>query len=385
MSMALDLRFPNPAHTTGAEVFEMEKSHRLTEDIEAQRQAMIDYLDVLNYMNGNSFDDPLQTRHAIAYLAAAMPSLAYVNPHKTREMVYNLSLVVDNIMSNHLLMRVAPFNSDHMLLVEAGLAAALYRLVGGRSAHDEFFHQMADVIFELIVANRRRQNVAGVDTTHGRFEVMPNAMALLVLDIHDRVFGTRYAAVKDEVLTTLVGKLWDPETGLFFESYQTGSIGYANESVNPRSSWHTSVLRPNANGLAIAFLNVLDPTGCAHAWERYKELFLPSLLNISAEDVALGVGASFNTQLGPASEDLLAAMLAAREMQDVDAFDALQAHLFGIGKPHLWEGHLFFTEFGEQEHMIGYFALFARAHAGWGKLLDHPWERYYEYDFVEVR
>ena len=383
--MALDLRFPNPVESSGAEVFGMKGARRLTEDIEAQRQAMIDYLDCLNYMNGNSFDDPLQTRHAIAYMAAAMPSLAYVNPHKTREMVYNLSLVVDNIMSNHLLMRMAPFNSDHVLLVEAGLAAALYRLVGGRPAHDDFFHEAADGIFDLIKANERQQHVAGVDTTRGRFEVMPNAMALLVLNIHDRVFGTRYAAVEDDVLTSLVEKLWDPKSGLFFESFQTGSIGYANESVNPRSSWHTSVLRPNVNGLAIAFMNIFDPTGCAHAWERYKELFLPSLLEISAEAVAFGVGSSFTTQLGPGSEDVLAAMLAAREMQDLETFDALQAHLFDIGKPHLWEGHLFFTEFGEQEHMIGHFALFARAHAGWGKLLSHPWEDYYDYDFNEVR
>lgn len=381
----MNLCFPNPAQTSGAEIFAMEETHRLTEDLETMRGAMIDFLDIINYENGNSFDDPLQTRHAMAYMAAAMPSLAYIDPHKTREMGYNLGLVVDNINSYHLLMRMVPYSSDNLQLVEWGLACALYRLVSGRVMHDAEFHESAERIYDLICENGQRQHVFGIDSRRGSFTVAPNAMALLVLEIHDTIFGTRYLHVKDDMLTSLIEKLWDPQSGLWFESYQTGSIGYKSEHVNPATAWHTNVILPGVNALAIAFMNHFDPKGCTLAWERFKSLFMDSFLAIDAETVAESVGLSYNTQLGPGSEDLLAAMLAAKEMGDLEAFDALQAHLFEIGQPHMWEGHFTFTEFGELEYMVGYFALFARAHVGWDKLLAHDWAAHYEDDYVVVR
>lgn len=230
-----------------------------------------------------------------------------------------------------------------------------------------------------------QQHVYGVDTTRGRFEAAPNAMALMVLEIHDRIFGSRFSHVKKEVLGFIREKLQDPETGMYYESYQTGSIGYVGEYVNPVSAWRTSVLRPSVNGLAITYMNYFEPESCKKAWENYKNMFLESILELGAQDVADSVGCAFNTQLGPGSEDLLAALLAAKEMRDQDTFDKLQRHLFEIGQPHLWEGHLFFTEFGELEHMIGHFAFYSRVHAGWKTLLAHDWETYYSWDYDEVR
>lgn len=383
--MQINLRFPNPVTSSAEAVFGMEGIHKLTEDMEAQRQGMVDYLDTLNYMNGNSFDGPLETRHAIAYMGMALPSLAYIDPHKTREMCYNLNLIVRNISSYHLLTRAYPYNSENVLLIEKGMVAALYRMISGNNMHDETFHKCAEKIYDINQKNQIRQHVPGIDTTRGRFEVMPNAISLMVLEIHDRVFGSRYGRIKDEVISFIKEKLEDTGTGMYYESYQTGCIGYAGESVNPISAWRTNILRPSVNGLAIAFMNYSDPINCEKAWKNYKEMFLDSLLELKAEDIADSIGASFNTQLGPGSEDIMAAMLAAKEMQDIEVFDKIQTHILETGRPHLWEGHLIFTEFGDMESMIGYFMLFARAHVGWKKLMNHPWGKSYDMDYEKIR
>lgn len=59
--------------------------------------------------------------------------------------------------------------------------------------------------------------------------------------------------------------------------------------------------------------------------------------------------------------------------------------MFEAGKPQMWEGHFFLSELGDSEAYIGHFALFARVHVGWQKLLSHPWEKYYEYDYKVIR
>ncbi len=385
MEVKMNLRFPNPAHSTAEEIFSMEETHALTEDIECQRYGMIDYLDVLNYMNGNSFDGSLETRQTIANMALAMPSIAYINPHKTREMIYNLHLVCDNIRSYHLLNRISSFHSENMVLVQEGMAAALYRMVSGDKLHDEQFHKAARGLYDLVCSNSLQQHVYGVDTTRGRFEVVPNVMTMMIFELHDRFFGSRLSHVNEKIRAFICENLQNPETGLYYESYQTGSIGYVGENINPASAWRTNVLRASVNGLAITFMNYFDPENCRKAWEHYKEMFMESVLNLTAEEIADSVGCAYNTQLGPGSEDLLASLLAAKEMQDPKAFGTLQQHLFEIGKPHLWEGLMVFTEFGETEHLIGHYALYSRVHVGWEKLLTHDWETYYEYDYNEIR
>lgn len=383
--MALDLLFPNPASSSADEIFGMVDAGRLTEDIEAQRAGMIDYLDVLNYMNGNSFDDRAQTRHQIAYMACAMPSIAYIDPYKTREMGYNLGLVVNNLGSPFLRARVDAYNSDHVTLVQRALAAGFYRMVTGRPDHDGELRALTEEIHDICRDNRQRQHIGAVDTASGRFDVVPNVMAIMVLELADRVFGTSLSAVSDDIRKLVCDTLRDPESHLFFESYQTGCIGYAGESVNPDAAWHTSVLAASVNAIDIAFAHYIDAQGCERAWKIFKEKFGDELLSIGADDLIQGIGCSYITQLGSAGEALLGGMLAAKEMDDLAFFDMLQNHLFEIADPQLWEGHMCFASLGELQHMIEGFSLFARVHVPWATLLSHDWETYYSYDYREVR
>lgn len=381
----MNLLFPNPVKDAPADVLAMEQTHELLESVEFQRGAMIDYLDVVNYMNGFSFDDPIQTRHVMAWYAVAMSSLAYLDPHKTREMRYNLGLVVDNMMTPHLDLHMMPFNSDNVRLAEQALACALYRLVSGHDGHDATFHDDAEALNSLMWENLRVQHVCGIDTARGSFQIVPNAMALLALEIHDRIFGSRYADVCGPMAETLFAPLTDPGTGLYFEDLRTTSIGHANERVAKSAQWHTTALKANVNGLAIAFMNRVDPADAARTWASFKERLLPALLELDAETVGASVGTSYLTQLGRGSEDLLAAMFAAREMDDSEAFAALEEHFIGIAEPNMWEGHVICAGLGDSEAMVSAFWLPARVHVGWEKLLGYDWKSHYGDDFVVVR
>ncbi len=382
---AMDLMFPNPITDAPADVLAMTETHKLLESVEFQRGTMIDYLDVINYENGFSFDDPILSRHVMAWYAVAMPSLAFIDPHKTREMRYNLDLVVSNIMSSHLENHFVSFNSDNVRLAEQTLACAFYRLVSGDTKDDAFFRDNCDKLNAIMWESLRVQHVCGIETVRGAFEVVPNAMALLAFEIHDRIFGSRYADVREPMAETLFAPLTDPETGLFYESLRTTALGHANERVAKSAQWHTTALKANTNGLALAFMNHFDPEGAKRAWASYVERFLPELLELDAETVAAGVGLSLNTQLGPGSEDILGAMFAAREMGDAETFAALEQHFIEIANPNMWEGHVVCADLGDLEAMVGAFYLPARVHVGWEALLAHDWENHYADDFVVVR
>lgn len=384
--MKLDIEFEQAAVSSAEDIWSMIDRKDYNDDIWGHYMGMLSYLDIINYMNGNTFDDPIQTRHAIAYMGFSMPSLAYINPFKTRELSYLLNLVNINLPSKHLVMRISGYFSDNVLMVQKAFAAALYRTVSGRDMYDGDFHVLADKIYNTIKQNgESSQEVWGIETLPGRFEVLPNAIALMVFELHDKFFGTSYSKLKPEVLSFIQSKLKDPDTGLYYESYHTGLIGYQNEYVNTASAYRTDILKPSVNGLALTFMHYFDAKEVERAWSEYKAMFEVELMSLSTEDIVGSLGKSFQSHLGPASEDLFAALLAAKEMDDKGFFEKLQKHLFDIGSPCLREGQIFYNGFEDGQHLMGFFLLFARTHVGWNKLLKHPWQNYYHYDYKEVR
>lgn len=367
------------------EIWNMIDNAEYSDDIEAHYKGLLNYLDIIGYRNGNSFDPPIITRHAMAYLAFSMPSLAYVDPSRTRELSYNLNVACDYLDNPLLVRRTERYNSDHMLLVEEGLSCAFYRLISGRKMWDEDFHKYAEDIYNKIVKNSETDKVWAINTLQGRFEVLPNAMALMIFELHDRFFGTDYSKIKQHVLDFMNDKLRDPKTGMYYECLLTGTLGYPNESIKEEHAWHPDILKPSVNGLALAFMNYFDPEGCWKAWANFKEYFMESLSSVQSEDICDAVGTSYLSQLAPSSEALLGAMLAAREMGDKEAFNMLQDRLVEIGKPKLAEGKIFYTELGSNQHLLGYFILFSRVHLGWKTLFEHPWEQFYQRDYNKVR
>ena len=133
--MDMNVSFQSPITSSGEEIWQMEEMRDYTRDIWGQYKCMVDYLDLVNYCNGHTFDDRIQSRQAIAYLGCAMPSLAYICPYQTIDLSYYLNLVNLNLPSRFMVDGMNSFNSDNMLLVQRALAAGFYRLVSGRNLY----------------------------------------------------------------------------------------------------------------------------------------------------------------------------------------------------------------------------------------------------------
>ena len=83
-------------------------------------------MDVLYYRNGNSFFPEVKTRHTAFFLALAMPSYAFIDPHRTREMKYNLHAAAIAIENDELTKLVEPYDSLQMRNLEVFVTCLLY-------------------------------------------------------------------------------------------------------------------------------------------------------------------------------------------------------------------------------------------------------------------
>ena len=75
---------------TADKIWGMEDTHEFLPDFEGHYKGLLNMIDVLYYRNGNSYYPPVKSRHTAFFLALAMPSYAYIDPHRTLEMKYNI-------------------------------------------------------------------------------------------------------------------------------------------------------------------------------------------------------------------------------------------------------------------------------------------------------
>ena len=363
----------------------MEHTHELTDDIHCQYLGMLNFLDQMYYRNGNSSFAQIRTRQSVFTLAQAMPSLAILDPDRTREITYNLN-VCGIVMDMPLLTcALDGFNSEPIRLVETALILAFYRLVGGRSLHDGRFHECARLLYEKMRFNGcSMQQTWGVETCAGIYQIVPNLWALMAFRIHDRIFGTDYSRIEPDVMQWIRRELIDSDTGLFREYYKTGAFGIPDEKLCPEAFWHSTTLPAHVNALCICYMHYFDPEIAERAWKAFKPRFLPELLALRTEDIADGTGRSYLTQLAPATEALYGALLAAKELRDDTVFEQLQRHIFAITGPSMRENKLFLDDV-QEERLHGYYLLLARAHVGWENIMSHDWAPDYMRDYKKVR
>lgn len=369
----------NRAHklASSAEIWDMVCKREYPDDIEAHYKMLLYYMDVLDITGANTYDPPVAARHTIAYLAMAVPSLLYIEPGRTRELAFYHHLIYKNILSPHLLKRQNEHNSDNILLLEKAMVAGLYRMISGRETYGDDFHSYAQQIEKRILKNKNSaQSICAIETIPGRYEAYPNFMALMVFALHDKLYDSDYSRVKAGVLEFLHENLRNEETGLYYEYLHTGEAGIPKQPFHRELYWHTTGLKAGTNGLILSLLHYFEPQNAKDAWENYKAFFTDELLELDKDGLS-EAGLSYHTQLGPGSEALCAALLAAREMDDRVFFDRIYRHLLEISRCYLAEAHIFFPELGEYEHLIGCFLTFAKTHVGWDKLLGHDWQKGY--------
>lgn len=374
-------KLPNPISTSAQEIFEMEEKQHLTEDMEAQDLALIAYLDLINYQNGHSFEPPIMTRNAIFWMGMSLPALAYIDPQKTRQSIYYLFSVHNNIAKPYLSDFANPMESSHMALLQKAMCAVMYRLLSGRSDLDAQLREYGPAILEIFQRNAYTQKTWGIDTVIGKFEPMPTLLGLLILTIYDKIFGTALSNIRCNVIKFVNESMIDEKSGLFYRYYNTGYMGYPGEITSKNVTWHSDEPSPAGTGMALPIYRYFEPEKARKIWLEYKCCFLDEILKVSTADVAYYCGTSFITPLSNKGEALFFALMCAKDFEDIEVYEKLQNHIYKIGNPNLWEGQVHYINFGEYNHFIGAFAYLSRIHISWDKLLSHPWEKFEKYDF----
>lgn len=368
-------------------IWKMEETHEFLPDFEGHYKGLLNMIDVLYYRNGNSYYPPVKSRHTAFFLALAMPSYAYIDPYRTLEMKYNIHAAAIAIENEALTDALNPYNSEQIRALEAFAALAMYKLVSEKILNDRHFNELAEKVYERIIENgSSSQCTYAYDTIEGTYQVYPNALALLAFEIHDRYFGSDYSEkIQNKVLTFIREKLVDEETGLLRNYYKTGALGYKGEHLSRLAAWTSRTPDAPTNALGITFLNHFSPKLAENAWKAHKQLFTEKLLAVTAEQLSDTQQASYLSQVNPTAEGLYSSLLAAKEMEDKAYFEQLQEHLMEISLPDQREGKVFFDGAGEEQVLHGDFLAFARVHIGWDKLLNHPWEKFYGFDYNKVR
>lgn len=372
---------------TAEAVWNMENTHEFLPDFEGHYKGLLNMIDVLYYRNGNSYYPKVKSRHAAFLLALAMPSFAFIDPHRSLEMKYNLHAAAIAIENEELTYALDPYNSEQIRLLEAFVTLAMYKLVSEKKLNDEHFHELAEKVYTRIIRNGlSEQRTFAYDTIEGTYQVYPNALALLGFELHDRFFETKYLhKIKDDVLNFLLEKLIDGQSGLFNAYYKTGSLGYEGESLVQSATWTSKTPDISANALGIAFMKHFESNVAENAWKAHKEAFTDKILSVTAEALTNESAASYLSPVNPVAEGMYSTLLAAKEMNDPVYFEDIQKHLFSVSAPSQREGKVFFDMLGNEQALHGNFLAFARVHVGWDKLLQHNWEDYYKYDYQKVR
>lgn len=372
---------------TADEVWGMEDTHEFPPDFEGHYKGLLNMMDVLYYRNGNSYYPQVKSRHTAFFLALAMPSYAYIDPHRTLEMKYNIHAAAIALENEALTDALNPYNSERIRKLETFATLAMYKLVSERTLNDKHINELAEEVYDRMIENgTSAQQTYAYDTIEGTYQVYPNALALLAFEIHDRYFGTDYAdRMKEKILCFIADNLIDKETGLFRDYYKTGALGYKGEHLSRLAAWASRTPNVSANALGVTFMNYFDKNSAQKAWEAHKKIFTEKLLSVTADQLSNTEAASYLSQLNPTAEGLYSSLLAAKEMNDKEYFELIQNHIMEISGPDQREGKVSFDATGDEQALHGDFLAFARAHVGWGKLMSHNWEDYYSFDYNKVR
>ena len=376
----MNKRFQHIIADHAEDFFSMTDSSHLTDDLAAHYRTMLYFVDYVDYKNGNGYHTGIDMRNALSVLGFAMPSFACICPQKTREMGFYLHLVTKNLENQNLHTLYDQYNAPGTSLVDRGLNAAFYRMVTGLNTHDSDLRLCAHEIFEQILQNEESdQKIAALETITGKYHVVNNLKALLVLELHDVAFGLHYSTVKTRVLDTIENRFKDSDSDLYRDYIQTGCLGFPGEILTESEQWHTMGLDPGINSLVIFFLNHFDHEKAGNAWNQFKEKFGSSLLTMEASQIASEEN-SYLSALSREAEGYIFSLLAAKEMKDSLFFNQLLQHLNQISMPRLSEGKIWFDSLGNKQDIIGFYIQLAKVHVGWDKLLSHPWQQYYHYD-----
>lgn len=368
------------------DVWSMVEDGSLTDHVEAHYRTLLYDLDLACYNNCHIPEPGVPFYKAMGLMALALPSVAYTDPFRTREVEYNLNLTAKNIGNPNLSNPLDMYDSGNVRMVLNALACELYRLVSGRKQFDAMASALVETIKGKIEDNyQSKQKIFAIETVTGRFDMFPNLLAMLAFEIHDQIHGTEYSNNNENIIDGLNDYLRDGRSGLYYDSLQTGGFGFDGQELDPQFFWVVKNIRPSSNALTLNLMHYFRPQETEVLWCQFKSQFGDKLLGLNLEDLKGNSGNSFMTPLGFAEEDLFASLWLAKEMDDVEFFNNLHERVHEICKPKRIEARIFYDQLESDGPLISYFSLLAQCHVGWKRLIEKDWSQSYHKDFNLVR
>lgn len=379
-----------PAELEVDELWAMRDAHEYTADVKCHYRTWVSTIANIDYLRRYlAFTYPTyhqQGKKMLTWIGLAQPAHAYIKPRQTREAALYSCMAATSAAAEHIDPDAGYYAAVWSEKAQIALVWAFHRLLGGPDSFDDELRASVEELHAQVMKNASSpQGITALETSTGRFDALPNLMAMMAFELADRFLGTDYASCNQDILAFVEGTLQDPTSKLFYLFYQTGFIGYDGECLDARSFWLADRIDPSTNALAILFYNYFNPEAARVAWSSFKDAFAERLLSITAEEIAANLGMSYHTAVGYPGEALFGAIAAAAEMQDKDFYTQLSEHLFEIGQPYLTEGCILFTGFDNDVFVCTNFLAFARTHVPWKAQLEYPdYEAHYaanDHDF----
>jgi hypothetical protein len=132
-------------------------------------------------------------------------------------------------------------------------------------------------------------------------------------------------------------------------------------------------------------MHYFRPQEAEALWPLFKAQFGEKLLETNLDDLKDCSGKSFLTPLGFAQEDFFTSLWLAKEMDDIEFFNRLQARLLEVCNPKRIEAKIFYAQLESDGPLVSYFSLLAQCHPGWKRLIEKDWSQTYHKDYNLVR
>lgn len=173
-------------------------------------------------------DQQIFWKYAIAFAAYGLPSLVLIDPENKESTIYYLAVMIKKMKSKKVWKEWQDFGfgkdpickQNIMYKGHLNLMYGLYQLVSGRQDFSKEFIYLTKLMVEELETIHGENQYEGIACEPNRYFVHCNAVALMSLYIHDKIYSTSYMENHgNRVISFLQNKMADPETGLYWKIY----------------------------------------------------------------------------------------------------------------------------------------------------------------------
>ena len=308
-------------------------------------------------------DQQLFWKYAIAFAAYGLPSLVLIEPEHKDSTIYYLAVMINKMKSKKVWKEWQDFGfgkdpickQNIMYKGHLNLMYGLYQLISGRQEYAKEFAYLTNLMVEELEEIHKGKQYEGIACEPNRYFVHCNAIALMSLFIHDKVYGTTYMENQGmRVLSFMQEKMTDPQTGLYWKIYHP-----SHDSVEKYLSAYT-------NAWAIVMLRYFDPDYHEKLFQTWKKTFVHNVLNYAyVSETPTG---------GPSRLASLFGLWAAKEYSDEDLFIKIRNSLDRFGGLS-WNQEEDVYQYERIDNTLANGMILAfKVHVGWKNILEYPWD-----------